>query len=94
MAKTQKMRPVMVTTKHRGVFGGLVPVTQDMDAEIVRLEEARMAINWGTTRGVMQLCETGPTSLSKISAPATIESLRDITAIFNITPAAWSKWTA
>ncbi len=86
------MKPVMVTTKHRGVFGGLVPDDQDMNAEIIELKEARMAIRFGTTEGLHQLAETGPTGDSKISAPADIPSLRDITAIFTITDEAWKKW--
>lgn len=84
--------PIMVTTEHRGVFAGLVPHDQDMDARTMRLEMARMAIRWGTTHGVMQLAETGPTGKSKISAPATIEALHDITAVFAINWDAWKKW--
>lgn len=87
-------KPVLVTTKHRGVFGGLVPEDQDMGAETLALGEARMAIYWGTTNGVMQLADTGPTDKSKLSAKADIPSLRDITAIFNITEGAWSQWLA
>jgi len=87
------MKPVMVTTAHRGVFAGLVPDNQDMVARTVRLEDARMAIYWGTTRGVMELADTGPTEESRISAPATIEALHDVTAIFAVTDEAWAKWT-
>ncbi|MGH2619181.1 MAG: DUF6948 domain-containing protein [Anaerolineales bacterium] len=47
---------------------------------------------WGTTKGVMELCETGPTAKSKISAPADIPMLHDITALFDLTPAAWAAW--
>jgi len=83
---------VLVTTKHRGVFGGLVPDDQNMNAEVIALKEARMAIYWGTTKGLHELCDTGPTSSSLISAPADIDSLRDITAIFTISDDAWKKW--
>ena len=93
MPKREKaMTPVLVTTKHRGVFGGLVPKDQDMNARTVRLENARMAIYWGTTKGVMELAHTGPTSKSRISAPATIEALHDVTAIMQITDKAWELW--
>jgi hypothetical protein len=87
-------KPVLVTTSHRGVFAGLVPADQDMTARTVALGSAKMAIYWGTTKGVMQLAETGPTTKSRISAPADIPALHDITAIFDITPAAWAKWIA
>ncbi|MCI5040055.1 MAG: hypothetical protein MRY81_10260 [Donghicola eburneus] len=86
------MKPVLITTKHRGVFAGLVPDDQDMTALSMPLKSARMAIYWGTTKGVMQLAETGPTSKSKISATADVPMLNDITAIFAITDEAWSKW--
>lgn len=84
--------PVLITTKHRGVFAGLVPADQDLSAPTMALKAARMAIYWGTTKGLMQLCATGPTEKSKISAPADIPVLHDITAVFAITPEAWAKW--
>lgn len=88
------MRPILVTTKHRGVFAGLVPADQDLAATTMALKEARMAIYWGTKKGVMQLAATGPTESSRISAPADIPVLHDITAVFDITQEAWTKWTA
>lgn len=88
------LTPVLVTTKHRGVFAGLVPADQDLSASTMALKSARMAIRFGTTRGLMQLCETGPTKNSKISAPADIPVLHDITAVFSIQPEAWAQWTA
>jgi len=86
------MKPVLITTVHRGVFAGLIPDDQDLSAKAMPLQYAKMAIYWGTTRGVMELAETGPTANSKISAPADIPMLHDITAIFAITDAAWQKW--
>jgi len=88
------MKPVLITTAHRGVFVGLVPEDQDMSVKAMPLAAARMAIYWGTTKGVMQLAETGPTSKSRISAPADIAMLHDITAVFDVTPEAWAKWNA
>jgi len=86
------MKAILVTTKHRGVFAGLVPDDQDLAAKTIRLKDARMAIRWGTTRGLLQLAETGPTDKSLISAPAEVPVLHDITAVFAITTAAWEKW--
>ena len=90
----ETMMPVLVTTKHRGVFAGLVPISQDLAAPTMALKDARMAIYWGATKGLMQLCDTGPTSRSKISAPADIPVLHDITAVFGVKPEAWAKWQA
>lgn len=88
------MKSILVTTKHRGVFGGLVDDDQDLTANTMSLKEARMAIRWGTTRGLMELADTGPTNESNISAPADIPVLHDITAVFEIKDDAWKKWTS
>lgn len=89
MAQT-KERPVIVCTEFRGVFFGYAT---DTKGDVIQLRGARMAIYWGTTKGVMELAETGPTSKSKISARADIE-LRKITSIFEVTPAAVAVWEA
>jgi hypothetical protein len=86
------MKPILVTTKHRGVFAGLVPDDQDMTDRTLALKEARMAIRWGTTKGVAELAQTGPTANSKIGAPADLPALHDVTAIWDISEAAWEKW--
>ena len=83
-------RPVIVCTEHRGVFFGYAA---DTAGDVIHLKDARMAIYWGTTRGVMQLAEAGPTSSSKISAKADIE-IRKITAVFDVAPAAHEAWKA
>lgn len=89
-ATAPKSRPVIVCTSHRGVFFGRAEST---DGDVIHLKDARMAIRWGTTEGVMQLAHTGPTSSSKISAPADIE-VRGITAVFEVAPEALAKWEA
>ena len=88
--KTTKPRPVIVCTEFRGVFFGYAT---DTSKDTIHLTGARMAIYWGTTRGVMELAEVGPNSKSKISARADIE-VRKITAVFEVTPAAVAKWEA
>lgn len=85
-------RPVLVTTQHRGVFAGLIPADADLSARSMPLRRARVAIYWGTTKGVLQLAEEGPQRSSRIGAPADIPMLHDITMIADITPEAWAKW--
>lgn len=85
-----KGRFVIVCTTYRGVFAGWA---EDTSGDRIFLKGARMAIYWGTTRGVMELAETGPTAKSKISAAADIE-VRGITAVFECQPAAIEKWKA
>lgn len=86
------MKQVIITTQHRGVFAGEIPDDQDISAKAMPLKNAKMAIYWGTTKGLMELAETGPTSKSRISAPADIPMLHDITAVFGISKKAWEKW--
>lgn len=86
------MKAVLITTEHRGVFAGLIEDDQDINARSMPLKEAKMAIYWGTTNGVMELAQSGPTDKSRISLPADILALHDITAVFSITPSAWEKW--
>ena len=83
-------RPVIICTEYRGVFFGYAT---DTTGDVIKLRKARMAIYWGTTRGVMELAETGPTPSSKISARADLE-VRKITAVIEVTPAATEKWEA
>jgi hypothetical protein len=90
MPETLKERPVIVCTEFRGVFFGYA---SDTSGDIIHLKRARMAIYWGTNKGVMQLAESGPTASSKISAWADLE-VRKITAVFEVTPAAAEKWEA
>jgi len=91
MTKKQSVA-VLVTTQHRGVFYGRVPTDQDMTARTVRLENARMAIHWGTTGGVLQLAKTGPTSSSRIGSEAPWIVLQDVTSITGCTAAAEKAW--
>lgn len=83
-------RPVIVCTEHRGVFFGFA---EDTSGDTIKLKDARMAIYFGTTRGVMELAETGPTDKSKISAKADIE-VRKVSAVFEVSEQAQAKWAA
>jgi hypothetical protein len=88
------MKPVIITTQHRGVFFGYLSDDQDLQARSLPLSRARMAIYWGTERGVMQLAESGPTQQSKIGSVANIPMLHDVTAVFEVTKEAEEKWIA
>jgi hypothetical protein len=81
-------RPVIICTEHRGVFFGYATDTTGKD---VFLKRARMAIYWGTTRGVMELAATGPTATSQISSRADLD-LRGVTCVMEVTPEAVVKW--
>lgn len=83
-------RPVIVCTEHRGVFFGYATDTSGSD---IKLARARMPIRFGTTRGLMELAETGPTSNSKISARCNLD-VRKVTAVLEVTENATAKWEA
>lgn len=89
------LRPVIICTERRGVFFGMTdkPTQEILDSRTVQLEGARMAIYWGTTRGVMELAATGPTDKSKIGSAADI-GLNAVTAVFEVSDAAAAKWAA
>jgi hypothetical protein len=87
------MKNIIVTTQHRGVWFCEVEESTDLTARTLQnLRNARMAIYWGTERGIQQLCETGPTRNSKISAASDIIVLHDVTAVFNVTDEAAAVW--
>lgn len=90
-----KPRPVIVCTTHRGVFYGLTDKTNEqiLKDDIVHLKGCMMAIYWGTSRGVMQLAATGPTSTTKASLRADI-TVKSITSVFNVTDEAEQKWSS
>jgi len=95
---------VLITTKHRGVFFAKVSTAQleqykkncsenpTAPANLVDLKECRMAIYFGTTKGVMELASTGPTQSSRIGAPADVDIMHDVTAVFSVTDNAAERW--
>jgi len=99
------MKNVLITTAHRGVFFASIDEQQLEEYKkksvsepaapkhLIDLKNCRMAIYFGTTKGVMQLASEGPTSSSRIGSPADVPILHDITAIFDVTDKAAEKWT-
>lgn len=93
MEQSKAIRNILITTEFRGVWFAQVSADKDLTPKtLTDLKNCRMAIYWGTTRGLQQLCETGPTELSKISAPADIPVLHAVTAVFDVTEKAADVW--
>ena len=87
----KKERPVMVTTSYRGVFFGYATETS---GEVVHLKRARNCIYWSAdVKGILGLAATGPSASCRIGPAADI-TLRDITCVAEVTPAAVAKWEA
>ncbi len=87
------MKHVLITTAHRGVWFCEVNPNADLTSKtLTNLKNCRMAIYWGTTKGLQELCDTGPTSSSKISSASDIDVLHDVTAVFSVSDNAAAKW--
>jgi hypothetical protein len=84
-----KTRPVIVTTAHRGVFFGYATET---DGETIKLAKSRLCLYWSRdVRGFMGLAANGPSASCRIGPAADI-TLRNITAVLEVTPEAAAKW--
>lgn len=84
-----KLRPVIVTTAHRGVFFGYAGNT---NGETIKLSRSRLCVYWSRdVKGFMGLADGGPTTSCRIGPPADIE-LRNITAVVEVSKAAVEAW--
>lgn len=86
------LKPLVVTTAHRGVFFGYGILS---DAPTIRLEDAQMCIYWPiSNHGVVGLASDGPAKGSRVSPPAPSITLRDVTAVIEVTEKAEKNWTS
>jgi hypothetical protein len=84
------LRPVLVTTAHRGVFFGFA---RDTTGSTVLLEKGRMAVRWSSAmRGVLGLASVGPDDDCRISPAAPMLDLRDVTGVAECSPGAVARW--
>jgi hypothetical protein len=90
MSKDKEMKPLVVTTQHRGVFFGYGKPTTE---KIIRLEEARMCVHWTSEiKGVVGLAAVGPNKNCRIGPAAPAITLQDVTSIMEVSPEAEAKW--
>lgn len=88
------MKNILVTTQHRGVFFAQVDEKADLTQKtLTDLKNCKMAIYWGTKKGIMELAQDGPSSNSKIGAPADIDVLHDVTGVFAVSDKAQKAWS-
>ena len=82
-------RPVIVTTAHRGVFFGY---SLDTEGETIALKRSRLCLYWSPdVKGFMGLAAGGPSKSCRVGPAADI-TLRNITAVLEVTPEAAEKW--
>lgn len=86
-------RPVLVTTKHRGVFFGYLKA-KAAKPEAITLDRARMCVYWSTdVRGVMGLASGGPTKGCRVTHALTESvTLYDVTMVAECSEAAAEAW--
>ena len=79
-------KPVIVTTKHRGVFFGHLNSDQNETNNSLVLTDCRNVIHWSAdTKGFLGLASDGPGSGSKIGATAPRVLIHDITSLADCT---------
>lgn len=87
------MKNILITTQHRGVFFAQIDESADLTAKMLTdLKNCRMAIYWGTTKGVMQLASEGPNNNTRVGSAADVDVMHDVTAIFSVTDKAADLW--
>lgn len=84
---------VVVTTSHRGVFGGYL--TGPATGETVTLTDASMCLTWSAdVKGVLGLAVTGPSKSCRVGPAVPKLVLQDVTAVMDATPEAEKAWSA
>lgn len=87
------MKNILITTEWRGVFFAQIDENADLTPRtLTNLKNCRMVIQFGTTRGLMQLCQSGPTERTTLSDPADIDVAHGITAVFSVSDDAAKKF--
>ena len=85
--------PVLVTTKHRGVFFGFSSKPAKEIGRTVTLARCRNCIYWtADVGGFLGLAANGPNSDCRIGAEALEVTLFDVTSASTVNPEAVEKW--
>ena len=81
---------VLVTTRHRGVFAG---VLDSQDGDVVALSDAQNCVKWSTnTKGFLGLAAKGPQQGSRIGPPVPKITLYGVTSVAECTEEATQEW--
>jgi hypothetical protein len=85
---------VVVTTAHRGVFGGEL-AEERHGYKVVVLKTCRMCVYWpAETKGVFGLAANGPPAKSRVSPAVPMQTIYDVTAVALSTEGAIKAWDA
>ena len=84
--------PIVVTTKHRGVFFGRF-VRSFEGGKHVELKDAQNCLHWSKdVRGFLGLASHGPTGGCRVGPKVDIPQLRDVTCVAQCTPESAERW--
>ncbi len=95
MAIGTQIKHAIITTKYRGVFYGEVrrrKINKVNGSLQVTTGRVVMVEYWGTTRGFLELTDTGPTKKSRISSVCPEAVFEDVTAVCLCSPEANIAW--
>ena len=91
--KSAKLRPVLVTTLHRGLFFGFTSA-KDGD-ETIRLTKCRNILYWSAEcKGFLGLAANGPKTGSKLGPAVDSVEVRDITSVADLSAAVGAAFEA
>jgi hypothetical protein len=90
MKKEKTEIPLLVTTKHKGVFFGYaVPC----ESKTITLKNARMCVYWSMdVKGVLGLAVTGPSKTCRVGPEVLTITLQDVTSITECSKESVSAW--
>ena len=86
-------RPVLITTKHRGVFFGYMNGKPDTLPGKVKLSGVKNCIYWSSdVGGFLGLASDGPSASCKIGKRVESMVLYDVTSVTDVSPEATELW--
>lgn len=85
---------VVVTTSHRGVFGGFFGgFATETNSKTINLRSARNCLYWpSNVGGFVGLATSGPNNQTKIGPAVETMTLHDVTSILKCSPEAEKAW--
>lgn len=87
------MKPILVTTKYRGVFFGYLDGEPDKLPKEITLTDAQNCVYWSKAeRGVFGLAAQGPDADCRIGPKVPQLTIYDVTSVADCTPEAAEKW--
>lgn len=88
---TVRRRFVVVTTVHRGVFGGYMNGTSK--GKTTELTDAQMCVYWSSdVKGVLGLAAFGPSKSCRVTPAVPHIRLEDVTAVMDASAEAEAAW--